>query len=130
IIPIGISGPDTDPLVIVVAMTTTVVISGGLAWRSLRSPRPSWGTGATFVILGGLAGYAWPLSFLFVLPVPDAVTGWTFGPALPVWQGLMTMVIGVAMILQRAMSAPAPSPLHPQTAPETAGSADADVASG
>jgi hypothetical protein len=94
------------PMRTALAMTATVAISGLVAWLSLRSPRATWPTGLVFVILGGLAAYAWPVSFFFALPIPDAVTEWTFGPALPLWQGTMTMAIEVVIILQGLLGKP------------------------
>lgn len=80
--------------------TCVVLASGALAWLVFRAPRLPIGTSLILVLLGGAAGYAWPVAFALGLEIPVFLTRWIDGPALPQWQGIITAVIGLAAALR------------------------------
>lgn len=54
--------------------------------------------GAVFLVLGSASALWWPIGFLLNAETPDVVAEWAYAPALPVWQGLVLIALGLYIV--------------------------------
>ena len=93
--PFSLFAENVVPLVYTLAMTFVVVMASLLAWVHLVRGRASIVSSVVLVVIGLIGAFWWPISFLFGIEIPIALVQWTTGAALPEWQALLTLAIGL-----------------------------------
>lgn len=81
-------------------MSVTAAGTMVLAHQVLGHCRISRTQAGAMIILGAAFGFILPLSRTAGVQLPDLILGWATGPALPTWQGILTMMIGAFSLLQ------------------------------
>ncbi|MBI3751742.1 MAG: hypothetical protein HY263_08845 [Chloroflexi bacterium] len=99
---LGLSGDTASVGAIWLAMTATVAIAVAIGSVGLRQSSRRRTSGAVLIVIGAVAAYAWPVITAVGSPPPDFLDKWIQGPALPVWEGLAILVVGVVLAIRKS----------------------------
>jgi hypothetical protein len=78
------------------------VVAAGTSLLAAQLFSRGQNSGRLLVVLiafGAAFGFVTPIAASLRFELPDAVAGWSSGPALPTWQGVLTMILAVTALV-------------------------------